>query len=280
MSFEVQELSDVIRIIVLICFGRETRLTKSSLKRKVENYLAGKIKIEMGEMSEALRKMVSEGLLIERDGVFELTAEGNRLSKEWRSLLIKREPVLEFVAGLTDGTITSLIVIISAFLAKLPLQMTSFAAVLTVTAAAVSNFSSFMLGGKTEDVADLLVLKALMDYSLRDIPDKEERIKSLKIIKHLFIILRREITKSNLLAALVCSTTTFLAGIIPIAAFFALPQPFGFILAIIIVGAITLTFLVHYRTKKTRVPWKITLLETLVIVAVAIIASLIIGSGS
>ncbi|MEM2997794.1 MAG: hypothetical protein QW542_02475, partial [Thermoproteota archaeon] len=175
MSFEVQELSDVIRIIVLICFGRETRLTKSSLKRKVENYLAGKIKIEMGEMSEALREMVSEGLLIERDGVFELTAEGNRLSKEWRSLLIKREPVLEFVAGLTDGTITSLIVIISAFLAKLPLQMTSFAAVLTVTAAAVSNFSSFMLGGKTEDVADLLVLKALMDYSLRDIPDKEER---------------------------------------------------------------------------------------------------------
>lgn len=280
MSFEVQELPDVIRVIVLLSFRKEAKLPKYLLKKKLEDYLAGKIAIEMDEMDEALREMVFEGLLIEQDGNFELTAEGNRLSKEWRSLLIKREPVLEFVAGLTDGTITGLVVVLSAFLASLPTQMALFAAVLTVTAAAVSNFSSFMLGGKTEDVADLLVLKALMDYSLRDIPDKEERIKSLRIIKHLFSILGSEITKSNLLAALVCSATTFLAGIIPTVAFLTLPQPFGLILAILIVGVTISVFLVHYRARKMRVPWKISLLETLIIVAVAIIASLIIGGSS
>jgi len=279
LSFEVQELPDVIRLIILLSFRKETKFTKSLLKKKLEEYLATKIAIGMDEIDKALRQMVSEGLLIEHYGNFEFTAEGNRLSKGWRSLLIKREPVLEFVAGLTDGTITGLMVILSAFLTSLPAQMALFAAVLTVTAAAVSNFSSFMLGGKTEDVADLLVLKALMDYSLRDIPDKEERIKSLRIIKHLFAILGNEITKSNLLAALVCSATTFLAGIIPIAAFLTLPQPFGFTLAIVIVGVTISVFLVHYRTKKTRVPWKITLLETLVIIAVAIIASTIIGSS-
>jgi hypothetical protein len=34
---------------------------------------------------------------------------------------------------------------------------------------------------------------------------------------------------------------------------------------------------VRYRSKKTRVNWKITLLETLVIVAIATLASLLLG---
>lgn len=81
----MQELPDVIRVIVLLSFRKEAKLPKSLLKKKLEDYLAGKIAIEMDEMDEALREMVFEGLLIEQDGNFELTAEGNRLSKEWSS---------------------------------------------------------------------------------------------------------------------------------------------------------------------------------------------------
>jgi H+/Cl- antiporter ClcA len=56
-----------------------------------------------------------------------------------------------------------------------------------------------------------------------------------------------------------------------------LPDPFNTIIALGIVGAVIGIFLVRYRSKKTRVNWKITLLETLVIVAIATLASLLLG---
>jgi VIT1/CCC1 family predicted Fe2+/Mn2+ transporter len=278
VSLEVQELPDILRVIVLLSFKKGDKLTKTLLKEKVEEYLADHVVIELDDLYEALQEMADEGLLIEDAGYFKLTAKGNYMSKKWKCLLIKREPIMELVAGLTDGTITSLIVIISVVLASLSASQALFAGVLTVTASALSNFSTFMLGGKTEDIADNILLRSIMDYSLRDMPHKEERMKSLKILKHLFIILEREITRSNLLSAIVCSITTFAAGIIPISIFLTLSLPYGLFLSLGVVGAITVV-LVYYRSKKTHIHWKKLFIETLSIIALAILISLILGYG-
>ncbi len=277
MSFEIQELPDVIRVIVLISFGTGSVLDKTFLKRRIDRYCAGYVCVEMDDINKALKEMNSEGLVINDDERIRLTEKGLNLGQEWRNLLLKREPILEVVAGLTDGSITGLVVILSAFLAGLATNMATFAAILSLSAVAITNFSSFLMGGKTEDIADLLTLKTLMDHSLSDIPDKIERDRSLKLVKQLFILLRKEINMSNLYAALICSTTTFLAGIIPVIAYLALPQPFDIILSLSIVCIIVGIFLVRYRSKRSKVHWRTTLMETVAIIVIAVIASLIIG---
>jgi hypothetical protein len=233
--------------------------------------------VEIDDIDKALKEMCTEGLLKDGYEKIQLTEKGLQIGKEWRSLLLKKEPILEIVAGLTDGSITGLVAILSAFLAGLTIRMAAFAAILSLSAVAITNFSSFLLGGKTEDTADLLTLKTLMDHSLSDIPDKEERDKSLRLVKQLFILLRSEIGRSNLYAAIIASTTTFLAGIIPIIAYLTLPEPFDMILSLGIVCITVGVFLVRYRSERTKVHWKITLAETVVIIAIAVVASLIIG---
>lgn len=277
MSFEIQELLDVIRVIVLISFGKGASLEKHFIKRRIDKYCAGYVCVEMEDIDKALKEMSSEGLIVNEDGKVRLTEKGLQLSQEWRNLLLKREPILEVVAGLTDGSITGLVAILSAFLAGLAANMAAFAAILSLSAVAITNFSSFLMGGKTEDIADLLTLKTLMDHSLSDIPDKTERDRSLKLVRQLFVLLRKEINMSNLYAAIICSTTTFLAGVIPIIAYLALPQPLGIILSLSIVGIIVGIFLVRYRSKRSKVHWRITLMETTAIIIIAVIASLIIG---
>ncbi|MEM3731540.1 MAG: hypothetical protein QW667_05370 [Candidatus Bathyarchaeia archaeon] len=121
--------------------------------------------------------------------------------------------------------------------------MAAFAAILSLSAVAITNFSSFLLGGKTEDIADLVSIKALMDYSLSDIPDSVEREKSLKLVKQLFVLLHKEISKSNFYAALIAGTTTFLAGINSIIAYLTLPHPLGILISFCLVGAIVAFFL-------------------------------------
>jgi VIT1/CCC1 family predicted Fe2+/Mn2+ transporter len=133
------------------------------------------------------------------------------------------------------------------------------------------------LGGITEDLADILTLQNLMNYSLSDIPDKGERDKSLMLVKRLFTVLGKQIHRSNLYAATICGTTTFLAGIIPIIIFIALSPPFNVIVSLSVVAGVVGIFLVRYRSKKTRVHWKITLYETIAIVVIAVIASLLLG---
>jgi VIT1/CCC1 family predicted Fe2+/Mn2+ transporter len=133
------------------------------------------------------------------------------------------------------------------------------------------------LGGITEDLADIMTLQTLMNYSLSDIPDKKERDKSLLLVKKLFTLLDKEIHRSNLYAAIICGTTTFLAGSIPIITYIALSAPFNLIVSLTIVAVVVGIFLARYRSKKTRVPWKITLYETIAIVAIATIVSLLIG---
>jgi VIT1/CCC1 family predicted Fe2+/Mn2+ transporter len=92
-----------------------------------------------------------------------------------------------------------------------------------------------------------------------------------------FLVLNKEIRRSNLIAAIISGVTTFLAGSIPIAAYLILNPPFNIIVSLAVVAAIAGIFLVRYRSKKTRVHWKITLLETFAIVAIATLASLVLG---
>ncbi len=284
MAFEIQDLPDVIRIIVLLNLSKGNIMPKTSLKRKIDKVCTNLTCININEMDKALKEMTSEKLIIDNGDTVQLTEQGLKLGKEWKSLLLKKEPILEVVAGLVDGSITGLVVILSAFISTLTnsgifssSKTLIFAALLTLTAVAVTNFSSFFLGGITEDLADIMTLRTLVNYSLSDIPDKKERDKSLLLVEKLFLVLGKEIHRSNLYAAIICGTTTFLSGSIPIITYVTLPYPLNLILSLTLVAAIAGIFLVRYRSKKTRVHWKITLVETLAIVAIATVASLIVG---
>ncbi len=289
MSFEIQELPDVIRVIVLLTLKKGNKIKKKTLKNRLDRVCASYACIEVSELDKALNEMAAEGLISIKDDLVQLTAQGVRLSKEWESLLLKKEPIMEVVAGLVDGSITSLVVILSAFIASIT-QTSSFlsnqaaiifAAFLTLSAVAITNFSSFLLGGITEDLNDIMTLQNLMNYSLSDIPDKKERDKSLLLVHKLFTVLSKEIHRSNLYAAIICAVTTFIAGIIPIATYLALTNfaPLNIIFSMIEVVAISGVFLVRYRSKKTRVNWKVTLAETLAIVIIATIVSLLLGAA-
>jgi len=95
----------------------------------------------------------------------------------------------------------------------------------------------------------------------------------------MFNLLREKRGRMNILSASACGITTFISGIMPIAAYLMLPPLFNVIVSISIVGVITGLFLVYYRSSKTKIPWKITLLQTVVIMTVAIIASLILSTS-
>jgi VIT1/CCC1 family predicted Fe2+/Mn2+ transporter len=277
VSFAIEELPDVIRVIVLLNLTSGHRIQKSTLKRRIDKVCVSIACVDMIELEKTLKIMASEGLVIEYDDRVGLTEQGLKLGREWESLLLKKEPILEIVAGLVDGSITGIVVILSAFIAALSTSTAVFAAFLTLSAVAITNFSSFLLGGITEDLADIMTLQNLMNYSLSDIPDKTERARSLLLVKRLFTVLDKEIHRSNLYAAIICGTTTFFAGSIPIVIYIFLTRPFNIIVSLSVVAAIVGVFLVRYRSKKTRVHWKVTLAETLVIVAIATVASLVLG---
>ncbi len=284
MAFEIQELPDVIRVIVLLNLSKGKATHKTTLKRYLDRVCSSLACVDMNELEKTLKEMVAEGLIIDKGDTVQLTEQGLRLGKEWQSLLLKKDPILEVVAGLVDGSITGLVVILSTIIAIFTgsglfadSKTLIFTALLTLTAVALTNFSSFFLGGITEDLADIMTLRNLMNYSLSDIPDKKERDKSLMLVEKLFLVLDKEIHRSNLYAAIVCGTTTFLAGIIPIVTYVFLPSPYNIVLSLAVVAAIAGIFLVRYRSRKTRVHWKVTLLETLGIVAIATIASVLLN---
>ncbi len=285
MSIGIQELQDVIRVIVFLNVSKDAKIKKSTLKHKINHICIDYACVDDSEIEKTLKEMANEGLLIEADDKVQLTTKGQDLGKEWQSLLLKKEPIMEIVAGLVDGSITSLVVILSAFIAHFTTSILSsntiviFATLLTLSAVAITNFSSFLLGGITEDLADILTLQNLMNYSLSDIPDKNERTKSLQLVKDLFTLLGKQIHRSNVYAAIICATTTFIAGIIPIAAYLALPLYYNITVSLGLIILIIGVFLVRYRSKKTRVNWKITLAETLAIVIIATITSLILGAA-
>ncbi len=286
MAFEIQELPDVIRVIVLLNLTKRTKIKKTTLKNRIDRVCVNYACIEMSELDKALKEMAAEGLIVEKADTVQLTPQGQKLGKEWESLLLKKEPIMEIVAGLVDGSITSLVVILSAFIASLTGTQTLlgdprtliFAALLTLSAVAITGFSSFLLGGITADLADIMTLQNLMNYSLSDIPDKKERDKSLLLVQKLFTVLSKQIHRSNLYGATISGVTTFVAGIIPIATYLALPPLYNIAVSLGEVVIISGVFLARYRSNKTRVNWKVTLAETIAIVIVATVVSLLLGS--
>jgi VIT1/CCC1 family predicted Fe2+/Mn2+ transporter len=128
-------------------------------------------------------------------------------------------------------------------------------------------------------LADITTLETLMNYSLSDIQDKKERERSLVLVKRLFTILQKEVNRSNLYAAAVCGATTFLAAIIPITVYLVLPNPVGVLASLTIVGTVVGIFLVRYRSMKARLDWKVALLQTITVIVIAVIASLLLARG-
>ncbi len=279
MAFEIQGLTDVIKVIVLLRIRRGTRVKKALLKDRIDRRYARFVRIEMQDLDRALQELASEGLIIADGEMVQLSEQGTNLARQWRGLLLKREPILEVVAGLADGSVTALVVILSSLMAGLAITTTRFAGLLTTATVSITNFSSFLLGGITADLANIMTLQTLMNYSLSDIPDKKERERSLILVKRLFAILHREVNRSNIYAAVTCGITTFLAGIIPITVYLALAGPLGIITSLGIVVAVVGIFLVRYRSEKARIDWKMTLLQTVIVVVIAVIASLLLARG-
>ncbi|MGQ9597489.1 MAG: hypothetical protein ACUVQY_04875 [Thermoproteota archaeon] len=236
MSFETQELPDIIRLIVLLSLSKRGRVKRPLLKRRIDMICQGYTSIDTSDLDDALIEMASEDLIhIEGDAV-QLTNQGLRLGREWRSLFLKKEPIIEVVAGISDGSTTGLVVILSTFIASLTVGMTLFTALLALMAVALTNFSSFLLGGVTEDLADMSSFQTLINYSLSDIPDESEREQSFKLVERLFIFIRGEIRRANVYSALACGVTTFLSGGLPATVYLLLPKPTGAVLSIILIG--------------------------------------------
>jgi VIT1/CCC1 family predicted Fe2+/Mn2+ transporter len=281
LSFEIQELPDVIKIVTLLNLQQKKSAPKRQLKDNLDHVCGKDLCVETSDFDEALEDMVSEGLVtVSQKDEVALTSSGELISGEWENLFIGEEPILEIISGITDGCITSLVVIVSSQLTNLETSHTIFATLLTLTSVALTAFSSFFLGGKTEDLSDMLSLQRIINFSLHNILDEEDREKSLRLVSRLFRIFRRDLNRSNLWAAILSGVTTFVAGIVPIGLYLYLPRPIGLIVSLCFVAFVVGTFLVRYRSKKTRVHWKITLAETVVILVIAVVASILLGQGA
>jgi VIT1/CCC1 family predicted Fe2+/Mn2+ transporter len=280
MSIAIRDLQDIIKIIALLNIKSQEDIQTAQLKQIIDRICATHVCVETRDVDRALDAMEHEGLIRHRNGKSRLTEKGARLGNDWRSLLLKREPIIEVVAGLTDGSITGLVVIVSAAIANLHSTVVIFAALLTLASVAITNFSSFLLGGITEDISDLLTLRSLVNYSLHGLPESDKRDRSFRLVKELFDLLHKEISRSNLFAATLCSATTLVAGFIPIAVYLSLPDPFSIVASLGIIGSVTGVFLVRYRSKRTKVHWKVTLAETSAIILIAVVASLLLGAGA
>jgi hypothetical protein len=278
MSFEMQDLPDIIRTIILVNFKKTSRLTKNNIKNLISRMCSNISCLTEEDIDRTLKEMVQEGLVTVTDDIVSITGKGKMLAKEWHNFLMRSEPVMELVSGVTDGSITSLVVIISStFFGKLPVQYAVFAAFLTLAAVAITNFSSFFLGGLTEELADLVTMERLMNYSVSDILDKRERSKALDLLEELFIVFKSDIRKESVVSAVICGVTTFLAGSLPILLFLFLNTPWDLVVSLSVVAVFVGVFLVKYRSSRSRTNWKVTLLETMGIIVVAVIASILLG---
>lgn len=278
MTFVTSELHDIMRVLMLINFRDKCECDQEELRVRVQQFLKCQSCVEKEDFDYSLKALVSEGLVVINGNKIELTERGTLLCTELKKTLFKKEPILEIVVGITDGSITGLVVILSALLSGLAKQTTIFAAALTLTAVSLTGFSSIFLGGKTEDIADLISLKTLMENGFYDISDNRVRDKSLSLIKNLFSVLHNEINRASITAASISAATALASGLVPILLFLELPEPIGAVISLAFVAVIVLLFLVRYRYRKTQTHWQIILLETLGIIAVSVVISLLLGT--
>jgi predicted transcriptional regulator len=77
-------------------------MAKITLKRKIDKVCSSLDSarcVDMPELERTLNEMKNEALIIDNGDNVRLTEQGQSLGKEWRSLLLKKEPILEVVAG-------------------------------------------------------------------------------------------------------------------------------------------------------------------------------------
>jgi DNA-binding PadR family transcriptional regulator len=94
LGFEIQELPDIIRVIVLLNLSEGKTSYKSLLKDQIDKVCMDYVCVEMSDLEKTLDGMASDGLVHYDDGSVRLTEQGIKLGKEWQSLLLKKEPIL------------------------------------------------------------------------------------------------------------------------------------------------------------------------------------------
>jgi hypothetical protein len=73
LAFEIQELPDIIRVIVLLNLSKGTTLQKPALKHRIDKVCTGYVCVEMSDVDKALNEMASEGLIRYDNGMVQLT---------------------------------------------------------------------------------------------------------------------------------------------------------------------------------------------------------------
>lgn len=68
MSFEIQELPDILRVVVLLSLSKGVEVNKDVLKRQVDKICATRVCIDMSDLEKTLKEMASEGLIVNLDG--------------------------------------------------------------------------------------------------------------------------------------------------------------------------------------------------------------------
>lgn len=81
MSFEIQELPDVIRVMVLLNLTKGTKLSRSTLKNRIDRVCIGYACVDMRELDKALIEMAAEKLIEEKGEYVYLTPQGQKLGK-------------------------------------------------------------------------------------------------------------------------------------------------------------------------------------------------------
>lgn len=183
MSIKIQDLPDVVEIALLLNLEKDEAVPAAELKQRIDKICGENSCIDSRDFNKASDRMMSDRLITGRNGLVKLTKRGASLGRDWRNLLLKREPTLEVVAGLTDGSVTGLVVILSAFTASLAPSIAIFAALLTLSSVAITNFSSFLLGGITEDISDMITLESLLNHGLSNVLASRSETSRLDYLK-------------------------------------------------------------------------------------------------
>ncbi len=75
MAFEIQDLPDVIRVIVLLNLSKGKAVTKTELKQGLDKVCASLACIDVTELEKTLKEMSAEGLIIDNGDAVRLTEQ-------------------------------------------------------------------------------------------------------------------------------------------------------------------------------------------------------------
>ena len=127
-----EELPDVIKIVTLLELQNKKREPlRTSLVSKLDKICGRDICITPTEFDDAMVEMAAEGLVVVTpEGIVELTRQRTPPKRGVGEPLRRRRTVFQTITGLTDGSITGLVVILSSYLTNLDTSHTIFAYIL------------------------------------------------------------------------------------------------------------------------------------------------------